>query len=207
MRRVLVLLLIAAPLFAEDLINADRPGIADSSATIAPHSFQIELGVQRDDAVLSTPLLLRYGLSDALELRVETEGEDHELTPASIGAKWRFAENFAVIGRYFSDDEPADLRLSADFELDDHWSLNPNIGIDDERTLTAAATLQYTFNERFNAFVDGGLDGSTLLLDAGTAYIIGRDTQLDFSAGWGARGSDAPDWFVSAGLSRRFRMP
>src|SRR6185369_3944857 len=61
-----------------DLISADRPGLADGSTTVRRGAFQVELGLERDDEnesrTLTTPLLLRYGLTEALELRVETSG-------------------------------------------------------------------------------------------------------------------------------------
>jgi len=44
---------------------------------------------------------------------------------------------------------------------------------------------------------------TTHSFDAGAAWVIGRDTQLDASIGWGAHG-DAPNMFWSVGVSRRF---
>ena len=63
----------------EDLINADRPGIADGSTVIGPARFQIESGFQaeyRKDGTASNhtiflPTLLRVGLDNRWEARVE----------------------------------------------------------------------------------------------------------------------------------------
>ena len=72
----------AAPQPQEDLINADRPGIADGSNVIGKGHSQIELGAQWEthdsggasDRRFFVPALLRLGLSDKWELRSETSG-------------------------------------------------------------------------------------------------------------------------------------
>ncbi len=66
----------------EDLINPDRPGIANGSQVIGPRRFQIEAGVQTyflgggssTARLLSVPTLLRFGLDKRYEIRVETIG-------------------------------------------------------------------------------------------------------------------------------------
>jgi hypothetical protein len=217
MKLALLALLVATGAFAQsdDLINPDRPGIADGSATIGRGRFQIETGAERDDAsdsrTLTTPTLVRYGVSEALELRVEGEGWQHELgdgsswQPASIGLKYHFFDkpSLGVIARVFPTEHEGDVRLAADIDLNEHWSLNPNVGVD-RHSATAALTVQYNLSKRLNVFVDGGAERSSLLLDTGVAWIIGRDTQLDASVGWGAHGADNPNVFFSAGISRRF---
>lgn len=73
---------VALPAQADDTINADRPDFADSSSTVGKGRFQVEMGVageRRRDAQSSehnssTPLLLRYGVSEDLELRLDTDG-------------------------------------------------------------------------------------------------------------------------------------
>jgi len=246
---VLLALLFASPVVAQsainaatntstnDAINADRPGIADSSVVVGRGTFQVETGVERDhqrsDGVdqqsLSTPTLLRYGLTSALELRLEGAGYQKVRTcdsascdtstgwaPVSIGAKYHFRDHssLGVIARAFvihSDHATGDVRLAADLDLTEKWSLNPNLGAareDDHGRLVTKAlealTLQYNLTSAANVFVDGGLDGSNLLLDAGGAWVIGKDTQLDLSVGWGAHGNAVPNVFWSAGISRRF---
>ena len=50
-------------LAAQELISADRPGIADSSTVVTPKTVQLEVGLERDSNpdVTTTPLLVRYG--------------------------------------------------------------------------------------------------------------------------------------------------
>ncbi len=240
----LVAVLLAASAFADDVINADRPGIADGSSTVDRSVLQIEAGGERDDVpdgthALFTPALFRYGIAEGIELRVEGSGYmrasgESGWTPLSIGTKVHFLEEDAahhrpslgVIARVFvpsgsgafrSTTTDADVRLAADLDLSERWAINPNIGIHSQHdgggrftAGLAALTIQYNFSPRLNAFVDGGLQApearggtSSLLLDSGVAWIIGRDTQFDGSIGWGAHGS-APRVFWSAGVSRRF---
>jgi Putative MetA-pathway of phenol degradation len=223
---IFIAALAALPLFADDLINADRPGIADGSTTVGRGTVQLELGAERDDFsdthALSTPLLLRYGLASDLELRVETEGWEHTpsgsgFNPVSAGVKWHVFDkpSLGLIARVFpksgsgafrSDRTAADLRLAADINLGQKWSLNPNIGVAREETTegTAALTVQYNISERLNVFADGGWQSHALNVDAGTAYIVGRHTQLDFSVGWGAHGAGLPRVWWAAGIARRF---
>jgi len=220
------------------LINPDRPGIADSSAVVGAHIWQIEAGLERDHAAgersLSTPLLFRYGISNAFELRVEGDGYVHSnegsgFAPVSLGAKYHFSEapSLGVIARIFvpsgtgaqrSHTTTGDLRLAADINLSEKWSINPNIGVasqdDGHGRFTAglaAMTLQYSLSDRANVFVDGALQsperpsgGASLIVDSGAAWIVGRNTQFDVSLGWGAQGTTAPNVFWAAGISRRF---
>jgi hypothetical protein len=242
MKTLVALLLVASALEVHaqdaDLINADRPGLADSSGVVGRGLFQIEAGVERDHdegtIALSTPLLLRYGLTKAVELRVEGNGYVHssgadDFAPFSIGAKVHFADapSLGVIARVFvpsgsgaqrSHETTGDVRLAADINLGDRWALNPNIGVasldDGDGRFTAglaALTVQYSLSDHANVFVDAALEtpeargGATaLVLDAGAVRIIGSNTQLDISFGWRAQGSTAPNVFWSAGISRRF---
>jgi Putative MetA-pathway of phenol degradation len=242
---LLALLFAATALPAQEPINADRPGIADGSQTVGSRVFQLELGGERDHFadgdvhVLTTPLLLRYGVTAPLELRVESEGYGRATAPGgfhasgwsplSIGFKYHFLDkpSLGIIARYFpasgsgafkSEHPSADLRLAADVDLNEKWSLNPNLGVstqdDGDGRFTAALaalTLQYNVSKTFNVFVDGALQApesrggsASLLLDTGAAWVIGNDTQLDVEAGWGARGQSPPNAFIGAGISRRF---
>ncbi|MEA2240070.1 MAG: hypothetical protein QOC81_4794 [Thermoanaerobaculia bacterium] len=242
MKTLAALLLVASTLHVHaqdaDLINADRPGLADSSGVVGPGRFQTEAGLERDhdgdSTAIATPLLLRYGLTKAVELRVEGNGYVHAdgangFAPLSIGAKVHFADapSLGIITRVFvpsgsgaqrSHETTGDIRLAADIGLGERWSLNPNIGVasldDGDGRFTAglaALTVQYSFSDHANVFADAALaspearGGATgLVIDAGAVRIIGSNTQLDVSFGWRAQGSTAPNVFWSAGISRRF---
>ena len=225
---------LAAHAADEDLIDADRPGIADGSKTLKRAHFQIEIGFDRedrsDDQTLKFPLLLRYGISDRFEFRVESDTHVREKIahatstgwdPVSAGFKYHLVDqqeiSLGVIGGWFppsgsgefrSDHSSGDVRLAADLEFGDHWSINPNLGVQrDESSATSgtgALTLQYNITKKSNVFVDGGVQRGEVLLDAGAAWILSSDVQFDASVGRGAHGSNTPKLFWGAGVSRRF---
>src|ERR1044072_3854672 len=140
MRLTLALLFLATTVTAQEQIAADRPGIADGSQTVGRGTFQLELGWERDhfadSRAWSTPLLLRYGVSAPVELRVESQGFTSEgWAPPSIGVKTHFHDkpSLGVIARYFppfrSTRSSADVRLAAGVDLGETWALTPNVGV------------------------------------------------------------------------------
>ena len=150
-----------------DYINPDRPGIADGSNVVGAGRFQIETGLQqeyrRSDGVraqrLFIPTLLRLGLNENLEARIEgntytrmtaydpaqgnfrTEGS----APASIGLKYHFVDSGGLkqpslgalvrvfppsgSGSFRTSHATGDFRLAADWDFAPQWSLNPNVGV------------------------------------------------------------------------------
>ena len=112
-----------------------------------------------------------------------------------------------------------DFRLAADWDFAPGWSLNPNLGVaiyeDGQQQLFSAGlfamTLTYSQSKTLSFFVDTGMQSpeekngkSAITYDAGVAYLISRDVQLDFSVGAGAAGTTTPRAFLSAGISVRF---
>ena len=94
---------------SEESLATDRPDFVESSNVVGKGRFQIETSValERDarDGVrtrlYSTPTLLRMGVSDSLELRVETDGalrlrvdeagartNERGLADVALGVKW-----------------------------------------------------------------------------------------------------------------------
>ena len=111
-----------------------------------------------------------------------------------------------------------DLRLAADWDFAPKLSLNPNVGVgvyEDDRGKAFAAglfalTLNYLPSKKLNPFIDLGLQApeekrgkAVVIVDAGVAYIVGRNVQLDVSMGEGAHGETPPHVFVSLGVSFR----
>src|SRR5215217_7939417 len=75
-----LLVLVSGSVFAqqqpEETIVADRPGLADGSATVGRGVAQLETGLtaaDEGDQTLTLPTLLRFGLSERLELRIESD--------------------------------------------------------------------------------------------------------------------------------------
>ncbi|MGY3264476.1 transporter [Lysobacter sp. HA35] len=86
----------ALPAFAEDPLSTDRPDFVESSSTVGRH-VQLETSVAAtsdEGAPLerSMPTLLRVGMGDAWELRIETEGRvsaagESDWSDVGIGVK------------------------------------------------------------------------------------------------------------------------
>ena len=123
----------------DDTINPDRPNVANSSQVVGNRRVELETGVQWDrqrdlDAhvrTLTTPALLRIGVSDALELRVDTDGRtiEHASDPASgahaVSAGW------------------ADLSAGVKWHVADQDDMRPSVGLIAEVALpTGSAALR-----------------------------------------------------------------
>jgi len=154
---------LAAAADDDDVIGADRPGLAEGAAVVGAGRFQVETGLQKEffrlggdtAQVVSIPTLLRLGINEQWELRVESDVRAWERVtdatgittksqgdaPVSIGAKYRFQEDdrpdMGLIvrvaprsgsGNFRSQATTGDVRLVADWALAPRWSLNPNIG-------------------------------------------------------------------------------
>jgi hypothetical protein len=105
----------AAAAADDDTISTDRPSVAESSQVVGKGRVQLETGVQwdrqRDDTLhertLYTPTLLRIGVGESTELRIETDGRTivHDADPATgahtvtagyadteLGVKWHLKD-------------------------------------------------------------------------------------------------------------------
>jgi hypothetical protein len=90
-------------------IATDRPDFVESSQTVGAHRFQFETSVSSDvtrgaglrTTVWGSPTLLRYGVSERVEVRIETDGLQEQtstgpgfrttstgLADAALGIKW-----------------------------------------------------------------------------------------------------------------------
>jgi len=112
-----------------------------------------------------------------------------------------------------------DIRVVGEWDIAPKWSFNPNVGIgvyEDESqrrytTALLAASLTYEASDSLSLFIDSGAQSreerngkASAIIDVGATYLVGRNTQLDFSVGRRVAGHTSPERFVSAGLSRRF---
>ena len=150
---------------ASDPINTDRPGILFSIPTVKPHVLQVELGLPlvtidngggTDFRSTSLVALVRYGLTDKLELRLGspvypetrvTSGgsrfTNHGFGDVEVGAKWRPVDNAGArpslalipsvivpVGeKGFSAERPIyQLNTMAEWALTKDWSLDALAG-------------------------------------------------------------------------------
>lgn len=81
----------------DDAIGSDRPDFVNSSDVVGKGRVQIEagVGIERDrdagtkERTTTTPVLLRVGVSESLELRVSTDGHTDHRTDGSAQARER----------------------------------------------------------------------------------------------------------------------
>lgn len=92
------------------------------------------------------------------------------------------------------------------------WTTEPDDvgGRSTESRFEYTAALGYDFTERWGGFIevfgDVGLSdsgGAAHSVDGGVVYLVRENLQLDAAVGVGLT-DDAPDWFVTAGVSYRF---
>lgn len=234
MRIAATLFLLLIPMFTraqETSIVADRPGLADGSALVARGVAQLETGVTvegGDGELFTLPTLVRYGITNGLELRIASDvvgwtADDGDIAPLSAGFKLRLRDGALPLSLIASVQPPSgggslrssafesEARLVSDIELAEGLSLTPNVGVavveGDGAVALFAMTLEREMG-RALPFVDfettiGGGDTS-MIADAGIAFVVRPDTQLDLSAGVNVLGDQYPDWFIAAGYSRRF---
>jgi hypothetical protein len=155
----------------DDTINPDRPNVANSSQVVGASHVQLETGLewdrQRDpDAhvrTLTTPTLLRIGLSDALELRVETAGRtiDHASDPAT--------------GQHTVDAGWAESAAGVKWHIAGQDGMRPSVGIIAEVALpTGTKALRGTgFRPSLNVPLEWDLGGDWSL---GVMPGVGRDS-------------------------------
>ena len=141
---------------SDDLINPDRPGIADGSSVIGRGRFQLETGLQYefrnsggdDERTVFIPTLFRVGLADRLEARFEgntftttDSGPDRvvAVAPVSFGMKFQIQDSAGVrhpslgaIVRIFPASGSGSLhtnRLTGDVRLAADWDLTSRVSI------------------------------------------------------------------------------
>jgi hypothetical protein len=153
----------------DDAISTDRPDFVESSQVVGKGRFQLETSVQweRDrhadpqTRTLSTPTLLRIGIGESTELRIETDGRNLVRTSGegtvagyadtALGLKWHLAdqqgEGFGApsLGVLLHADLPSgssnfrghgvrpSLRLAAEWDLAGGYSFGVMPGMAQER--------------------------------------------------------------------------
>lgn len=153
-------LLLPLAAHAEDEPMAtDRPDVVESSNVVGKGRFQIETSFATESdkvagvktTTRTTPTLLRYGLTDNTELRLETDGfirdgRDRGFADAAIGLKWHTQDGDEATGRpsvgwlFHADLDSGSrpfrghgirpsVRMVAEWELPDDWSVGVMPGV------------------------------------------------------------------------------
>ena len=186
-------ILLAGPAHADEGIVTDRPDFVESSDVVGKNRFQLETSLAGErskvDGIrvrsISTPTLLRLGVSDTLELRMETEGwmrettggvSEHGMNDISIGTKWHVLDGDEESGRpalawLFHADLPTgsrafkgqgtrpSVRLTAEWDLPDGFGLGVMSGLYRDRNEAGqhftGGILAATFGKSFTEKLHG----------------------------------------------------
>lgn len=242
-----------------EAIVTDRPDFVESSAVVGRGRVQIETSVAfergGDDNSASrataTPTLLRVGLGEAFELRLETDGRVHRwsagagqggaqdtsasgMADTALGLKWHVRDggdgagsapalglllhaDFASGARQLRGDgvRPS-LRAVAEWELTDGVALGLMPGLASERdaqgrrftSAIAGVVVGKEWTPRWRSFIElaaprlarASHGGSLVSIDAGGAYLLSRQCQLDAALSAGLN-RQTPALGLSFGLS------
>lgn len=221
-------LLAATALHAEPVV-ADRPGFSTGTATVKPGHYNIELGLQANDASETLPLSnVRIGLTPRSELDLQWGG-------------WTFANgrstvnNIALGGKYrLADGGPFKLTLLGSL-IFPSGNANPSgSGIAPQAALlwnrsdwfgmvqlagSHAGSLQtqaqaaighaHSHTEHLGSYLELYVDhplnhagNDSIMLDGGFAWMLDERTQLDLHLGLDVNGNAAN--FIGCGIARSF---
>lgn len=230
----LILLAIAiADARAAEPIATDRPDFVESSLTVGAHRVQVETSVaweQDGDArTFATPTLLRLGVSDQWELRLEGDGwlrsttageRGSGLADVSVGAKYHVAgsgERGPSLAWLVHADLPSgdrafrghgvrpSVRFVAEWELANDYSLGVMPGLvresDDEGRRYTAGILGVVVGK---AWTDRFRTFAEVALpQIARANDGGTIATLDLGGAWLLNDDVQLDLAYSAGLNRR----
>lgn len=254
----LLALALAGPTWAEDEpIATDRPDFVESSDVVGKGRWQIEtsLAWERDRVggvkarLASTPTLLRIGVGETWELRLETDGRlrlrteeagvttrERGWSDLAVGVKWHqrdgdedagtpglawllHVDMDSGSGAFRGQGLRPSLRMVAEWTFAGGWSAGLMPGLYRDRDedgqrfvgVILAGVVGKSLTDKLRGFVElSGQQlasrrhgGSVVTLDAGLAYLLERNLQVDVAVARGVN-KNAPDLGWTVGLSARF---
>ena len=157
----IICLLLTCKGYSQDLLNPDRPGESKTPELVKGNNLQLELGFMKEkisdrEVMYQHPeALLRYGLFNALELRVELTSQTIKdnvskqtlkgVTPVYFGIKAKILPEYKWLpsigamaevglpslasGDYFVDGIPFEFRTLFNHNIGSKFSLQYNIGV------------------------------------------------------------------------------
>lgn len=214
---------------ANDWIATDRPDFVDAPAVVGKGRVQLETGWLQSKAARSTPWMLRAGVSDSVELLLESDGRLRDRSDparavgwgdAALSAKWRVAEgeggapsvgliaqaDFATGSAAFrGNGTRPSLRLPLEWDLPSELNLGlmPGIYLDRDERGRHVPTGQFgvTLAKNF------GERAYTFIEMAAPRIARGRDggsmASFDFGGGYSLTRDLHVDAGVMVGLNRR----
>ena len=241
MRTCIALLLLCAAGSAaaddKDTIQTDRPDFAESSMVVGKGRFQIETSIagahNKADGIsertLTTPTLLRLGVSDTLELRAESDGRSwyrasgggqpalraQGYSDLSLGVKWHVLDakdGMPSVGLLFDlgldsgsgpfrgEGKRPSVRIAGDWDLPNEFSLGMMAGVVRDRNPLGA---RYSSGVLAASLVKGWTDRfSTYLEIAAPTIASGANGGSTLSFDFGGAYLLSDDWQVDTGFAR-----
>jgi hypothetical protein len=224
-----ILPLLAASILHAEPIVADRPGFSTGTSTVKPGHYNIELGLQADDASEALPLTnVRIGMTPEAELDVQWGGwtlaNGHStLNNISLGGKYRLLDSedlklslLGLLNLPSGNGNPAGSKAAPQLSL--LWAYKEQFGMLQlasshagslQTQAQAAIGISHPHDAKLGSylelFVDHPLNhagSASIMLDGGFTWLLDERTQLDLHLGLDVNGNASN--FIGLGYARSF---
>ncbi len=208
------------PLLFFSQMKTDRPGKGKSSEILDAKTIQLESGAKynRKDLGFSSEHLLRFGLTEKWEVRLETDQNftDSAESTYKFSSKFNLIEgenhfpSLTLIGTSDFEFDDYSFTLASDLDLTENLGAAANVGYkkEDLDFLFVSFGLEYTLNQIWGLSAEySGNFNSTISTthnaEIGLTYLASSRLKLDISAGSNVQ-NIKDDYFIGAGLSYQF---
>lgn len=210
--------------------NPTRPSVSDNAYKTATGYLELEVGVLFERNLISTPHLLKFGLSDRVELGFSSAGIAFFDTAANtekgfqdpglqVKTQWVSTEiiSFASVARTeWINHTDLQMTLNAigsgnisklGWDITVGGSLSPQGSNIYETNITYAIALYPNWEHKFNFYIEffGEYSNSSnpIGIDGGVSYNITPRFVIDLAAFKGLN-NDAADWQIQSGITWTF---
>lgn len=213
----IVLSLLAAlaltPAWAQETINAERPGFTNGAYTVTRPQYELGFTRYKDPArrdVLNDGGLLRLPAGKRLEARVGIPSRTgSEWGDGALGVKWGISDDSShslglALNVMASQHSAPQYALEAEHTLSNLWALQVDYVRNPDHTSAGALNFGYTVSPKISLFAEVFSQSDGQWLDGGVTLLSGKDIQLDLNAGVGMQRGNRNKHFVGVGVARRW---
>ena len=218
-------------------IETDRPHVSEGACVVGPGTVQLEAGLLTDLSagdrpVYNLPALLRVGVSDSWELRLESDSfglidQRMGFSDLNLGAKVMLYEGETFdaaallrLGVYthgegFAGHLIPEAKLLIGTDLTDSLAMEVNLGMasifDGEKGVLEpnfSVALTQSLDDQWSLFgevfgVGAHRQPVAIFAQGGMMVLLSNDSQFDFEVIKGLT-PGSQDWSIGAGYSQRF---
>lgn len=187
--------------FSQGSIGTERPTTSTSSYTLSKNTFQFEQGFAFGNDTTVLDGLFRLAVSERGEIRLFTS---YGSNSTYLGAKvnlWQQEEykpGISIQASFGNQFNLVNYRVSWSQKISN--KLNTTFNVGKAGIYYAVLALGYSLSDKASVFIEGVYDDKRQQFNAGLAYLINTETQLDVSGGLLTNDM----YFVTLGVSRRF---